>query len=307
MTATTPGHGAGPSLEIEFQEGMPPEQRQSVEQSIATLVERATETTAQALAASTERAELTAALNRPLLELIRSDPAAAKALEAAQARLQPVDDLRGSQPRAARIAKGQELITLDMRGAPEVFVIPYHFNWRWHVPPGGAPQTSTADLPSGQITLDARAARPPDGIDVRFIDAHAGFGISVTTDRDVDATARAMRRVRYIYSVSAGFQGDATAEGGEELTVMEAGNLLDSDRTVVFRKRVSGTPVESAYEDSGGYAVGEPMEVTWRMLANHTYQFNVGQWVFCERNPGLGGAGAISQIQGTVLLMTLFR
>jgi hypothetical protein len=311
MTETTPGNGAVPGPQIEFQEGMPPERRRSVELSVATLVERANEATARARAASVERAERTAALQRPLLELIRSDPAAAKALDAAQSRLGPVDDVGRLQPRGGRTRKGPNLITFDASDAPEVFAIPYHFNWRWFVPTGGAPRTSIADLPSGEIGLDARAAPPPDGIDVSFIDAHAGFGISLTTDHEVQATARSLRNVRYAYSVSAGLFGDATVEAGEEMTAMEAGNVLDDDKTIVFHRRVSGSnvldPVESGSGDSGGVGTGEHMEVTWTMLPGHFYELNVGQRVFVERHPGVGGAGGISQIQGTVILMTLFR
>jgi hypothetical protein len=43
------------------------------------------------------------------------------------------------------------------------------------------------------------------------------------------------------------------------------------------------------------------------MRAGHSYQFNVGQWVFCDRHPGIGGAAGVSQMFGTVVLMTLFR
>jgi hypothetical protein len=69
MTATTPGNGAGQGPQIEFQDGMPPERRRSVELAVATLVERANEETAWARAAAAERAERSAALQRPLLEL----------------------------------------------------------------------------------------------------------------------------------------------------------------------------------------------------------------------------------------------
>jgi hypothetical protein len=311
MTATTPEPGAGPGPQLEFQDGMPPERRRSVELSVATLVERASEAGARARAAAAERAERTAALSRPLLELVRSDPAAAKALDGAQFHLQPMDDLERLGSLGPRFRKGQNLIAFDMRAAPEVFVIPYHFNWRWHVPSGGAPRTSIADLPSGEIGLDARAKAPPDFLDVTFIDAHAGFGISLTTDHEVQATARSLRNVGYRYEVSAGLFGDATVEGGEELTAIEAGTLLDSDGTVVFRSRVSGSnildPTESDSGDSGGVGTGDPMEVTWTMLPGHNYEFNVGQRVFVERHPGVGGAGGIAQIQGTVILMTVFR
>jgi hypothetical protein len=65
--------------------------------------------------------------------------------------------------------------------------------------------------------------------------------------------------------------------------------------------------LELIRSDSGGFGTGDPMEVSWTMLPGHFYEFNVGQWARVERHPRLGGAGGISQIQGTVILMTLFR
>ena len=310
MTEARPEDGAVPNLQLEFQSGIDPEQRRSVELSIASLVARSSEAMAQRLADSAKQRELTAAINRPLLELLRADPAAAQALERARNPQRGIDDLENLRPLDARTAMGQDLITFDFRGALEVFVIPFHFNWRWFVAGGGAPRTSFAELPTGEIGLDARVGAPPDFSDVPFVNAHTGFGISLTTGHDVQATARSLRRVGYRYSVGAGFLGDATVEGGEEYTVFEAGKLITSAGATVFRKRVSGSlgsPSESAAGDSGGVGNGEFLEVKWTMRAGHSYQFNVGQWVFCDRHPGIGGAGGISQMFGTVVLMTLFR
>lgn len=288
---------------------MPPERRRSVELSIATLVERANEAAQQRRAAAAEQAELAAALNRPLLELIRSDPAAARALDAARHPQQSVDDPATAR-RDVRAPKGQNVVAFDATGSPEVFIAPYHFSWQWHVPSGGVPRQSITDLPSGEIALDARANAPPDFVDVTFIEAHAGFGISLTTDHPVQATAHALRRVAHSYVVSVGIFASATAEGGEEFTAIEAGNVLASDKTVVFHSRVSGSlasPTEHDLYEDPGFEVGEPMEVTWTMLPGHAYEFNVGQYVICERDHGEGGAESASQIHGSVTLMTLFR
>jgi hypothetical protein len=310
MTAPAYGDGTPASPRITIQEGVAPDRRRNVELAVDTLVKRAGDASARAQDAATGRSKRSTALNRPLLELLRSDAEAAKALDGEPVRPEPLGDLERLRARSARAGAGRHAVILELGETPEVFGLPFHFSWTWHVHGGGGPFTEIAEEWSGNLGLDARAAPPPDGIDVPFINAHAGVGISLSSDREVHATARALRRVGYAYSVAAGFEGDATVEGGEELTVIEQGRLLDSDQYTAFRKRVSGTVgswEESATFDTGGWGTGDPLEVSWTMLPGHHYEFNVGEWVVCERNPGLGGAGALAQISGKVVLMTLFR
>jgi hypothetical protein len=147
-------------------------------------------------------------------------------------------------------------------------------------------------------------------VDVPFVDAHAGFGIFLTTDHVVTATARALRSVAHRYSLSAGLNAAATSEGGVEFTVFEDGNFISVARDVIWRRRVSGTlfdPTESASFDSAGFDATAAMDLTWTMHPGRGYTFNVGLWAFGERHPGIGGAGVASVIQGKVILMSLFR
>lgn len=241
MAATTSSAGSASNPHIEFQSLIGPEQRQSVELSIAALVRRSDEALAKRLAESARQRELTTALNAPMLELVRSDRVAAQALEKARYLRTGLDSLDAVRRR-------------DEQAAPQVFVKPFHFNWWWHAEGGGAPQRRDIDHSGGRLLQEAGVNAPPHFHDLAFINGHAGFGIVLTTDHDVQVFARSFRRVGYRYSVGAGFLGDATVEGGEEFTVNEDGHQIASASVTVFRKRVSGSfssPSESAEEDSG--------------------------------------------------------
>jgi hypothetical protein len=291
---------------------MPTRERQLAEQSVIVMAGRGAERASRRMAASAERVETAAALHRPLLGLIASDPAAAKALDAARSQLLAVGDLERPRARTTRAPGGRNLITFDASEAPEIFVIPYHYNWMWQAPTNVPLRTSFADRSSGDIGLDARLDARPGFVDAPFVTAHAGFGIGLRTDFEVQARASAMHTVGYRWAVSAGIFGNATTEGGEELTVMQEGlpDPIAVDQSIVYHKRVSGSvehPSESADADSGGIGTGEFLEVSWTMRPGIGYTFNVGQFITCERHPGAGGAASIAQIQGTVILMTLFR
>jgi hypothetical protein len=108
---------------------------------------------------------------------------------------------------------------------------------------------------------------------------------------------RSLRRSDHEFLVSAGgFGGDATAEGGLEMTALEDGRLLDAVADKRFRLRVSdGESGSAGFE--GGLTTGNPLELTWTMQPNKGYTFNVGGWVFCEQHFG-GGLGGHSFASG---------
>ena len=194
----------------------------------------------------------------------------------------------------------------DAGVASQVFAIPYHYNWRWHQ--GAAGLFNLADLPSGRITLSVRANRR--------IDSHAGFGIGVRATHDHWMTARSLRRSSEWCRIQSGATGAvALAEGGMEMTVMEGENHV-APRVVDrrFRYRLNpgflAAPEEVSY-DTGGFDTGAPIEVRWFARAGHTYQVNVGAWVFAEWTTGPHAAGDISRssagVVADVLAITLFH
>ena len=189
--------------------------------------------------------------------------------------------------------------------ASEVFAIPYHYDWRWHV--GSIVFENTPDRPTGRIRVSV--------VGKRRCDAHAGFGIGVRANRDHWMTARSLRRSAESCRVRSGATGAvALAEGGMEMTVMEGANLLDVEQDKRFRFRLNPgfwSDPEEANHDSGGFGTGASIEVRWFALAGHTYQVNVGAWVLAEWTSGPHAAGDISRssggVVGDVLAITLFH
>ena len=141
--------------QIDFQDGTPADQRRNAEQSVATLVDRHSSVMSEVIEESRERSRRTVVLSRPLLDLLRSDPAATEALNASSGRLPSVDDLEQSRS-GFPVRHGHEVISFEMVSSGEVFVPPYHFNWSWHLQSGSPPFTSFADRPSGQIGVHGR-------------------------------------------------------------------------------------------------------------------------------------------------------
>lgn len=297
-------------VQVEFQQGMPAEQRRHVELAIAAMARRGAEAMAPTLAASAERAELSAALTRPLLTVIESDPSAAKALAKARGRQTSTDRPVEFQPVGAPRGRVDDGVTIEFRGAPEVFAIPYHFAWKWHNPDGGAPFQSSAELSTGEVLVNGRAGAV-EGATSSFVDAHAGFGISLRTDQQVTATARSLRRMNYIWAVGAGLPASATSYGGTEFTVFENGQFIGdaAHQDRMWFRRASPSFPEFEDSDNGatdGLETGAPLESTWTMFPGRDYAFNVGAWVTCICE-GIGHTGVSSFIRGPIVLMTLSR
>jgi hypothetical protein len=190
-------------------------------------------------------------------------------------------------------------------GGVEVFAIPFHYDWRWAV--GSVVIDNTPDRPTGRIRASAWGRRR--------CDAHAGFGVTVHSDRDHWMTARSLRRSSESCRVKSGATGAvALSEGGTEMTVMEGSTLLQVGQDKRFRVRKNpgfwSDPEEGSY-DSGGFGVGNPIELTWFGLAGHNYQVNAGAWAFAEWTSGPHASGDISSASGgivaDVLAITVFH
>lgn len=239
------------------------------------------------------------------LAVDESDPAVAAALAAvadqqrdllSAAELDPLD-----VPLPDSFTQG--MASADAGFADQVFSIPFHYNWQWHI--GRPAALSTADLPSGRVTL--WVMNPPE---TSQTNAHAGFGVHLTTDHDHFVTARSLRRSWESYHVKT-HAGWALAEGGAEMTVFEGGARApkDADIDKRFRKRVSGA--EEDWWDSGGFGTGNPIELTWFMRAGRGYTLNVGFWVYCDWDSGPGASGSTgfstSSLKGDALAITVFH
>jgi hypothetical protein len=179
--------------------------------------------------------------------------------------------------------------------------LPYHFAWEWHN--GDPPGVSTSDRLDGTIRVGTGVSDDRDRSD-----AHAGFGVFLTTNVPRAVIGRSIRKSDHEYLVAAGgFGGDATAEGGVEMTAFEDGRFLDAASDKRFRRRVSdGESASQGFQ--GALVTGDPLELTWTMQPNKGYTFNVGGWVFCEQHFGFGAGGfsyASAEIRAQVLVLTV--
>ncbi|MFE3199151.1 hypothetical protein [Embleya sp. NPDC059237] len=292
------------AVRIDFEGDVPLEQRALVERSIAAMAARSMEATSRVLAAESERAALAAEINRPLVKLIEGDPDAAKALGELQTRPQFDDFASLTAPGEYESLTGAGNAEIVLRGLTDtVEVPPYHYSWNWFHTAGSAPFRVVTERPSGILALDARSGGLVPGGANTFVEAHAGFGLSLPS-RHCKWGADSVRRMRHSFAVGAqSLGGNATSEGGVECTVMEDANLLTSASHKLWRSRVSG--FESDHGGSGAdYITDSPLYVEWVASAGHYYTFNVGIWAFSDTHSGVGSAGAQALIEGFVPTMT---
>src|SRR5687768_8777689 len=258
------------NLQINFREGLPQRERELAERSVATLVSNATEKFAKVRAAEAERAKVTAALNAPIQKLIEQDPEAVKAIDSLRNGYLIDQDsklafaVEPPAPLARRpIIQFGPLNFQAIAIRPiDVRVPPYDFQWSWHLPDGFPPADQLLDKNTGRVGLSA--ASGPGGVS-GFINAHAGFGLSLFADRDVTAIGRSLRIMHYGYSLNAiGVDSSATSEGGLEFTALEDGTLINIVSEKLWRKRVSSTD-ENTFFEAGPHAVFEPQELAFEM------------------------------------------
>ncbi|MFE3003254.1 hypothetical protein ACFXG4_51035 [Nocardia sp. NPDC059246] len=90
---------------------------------------------------------------------------------------------------------------------------------------GYLPPHLRADRTTGTARVEARSV----GRDGVWLTGHAGIGVVLTTDHEVAAVARSARSTQHSYLADAAqFGGDATTEGGTEMTVFENNVLVAS-------------------------------------------------------------------------------
>ncbi len=296
------GEGDGPAgVTVEIGDDVPAEYRNAIEASVATLAKRSAEASKRAYERSKTQSQFLSALTRPLVRIIEDDDDASKELAAAS---RSQEDYRSAaRPGEPAWPSGQAVDPwLRVAGAApgsQVFTPPFHFQWQWHS--GEPAEVSSVDRPNGRIELWGYADQTQNRVD-----AHAGFGVAMTTGTVRAVTGRSLRRTQHRYFVRAGsFSGSATVEGGMEMTALEDGRLLSAVQDKRFRRRVSNGEEDTLEFD--GFATGDTVEVDFVMRPGRTYTFNVGGWVFCEAHGGVGTASiASATLYANVPALTAF-
>lgn len=263
------------------------ETRALVERSVRELVARSAEQFAQAHAADTTREKLLAAVNAPLDKLIQEDPTAAKALEelrnydreANRKGLElEASSTRRDDPRRPDIDDLGRLIQLSALEAGETralaVVPPYHFAWSWFDEQWSPPFAQIVNNEIGRVTLDSRSGSGIPGGAPRKSIAAAGFGLYLTTDREVQATGYSSCRLRWEWSAAPDLWDEV--KGYMEFRALEDGFLLASSphQPFLFYQLVRRN--ERGHERGGPLNVSYPRELVFTMRPNREYIFTVG-------------------------------
>ncbi|NRS52000.1 hypothetical protein [Brevibacillus sp. HB2.2] len=257
-----------------------PELRQAAERSIATLIASFEKKIEQTLATDTSKSKVQTRV------YAQGDPS----------NLQSID---------LNIPDTAHIRTLAI-------VPPFDFTWSWFLPDGSPPTFQNLNNETGEVGLIARsgAVSGEGGIGgigaPGFIAAHAGFGIMLSTDREVSATGYASRRFVPKWHLSSIESADSVmVEAGTELTVLKDGQLVNSASGKLFSESVHGNG-GGHYESSGYVDVTNPPSLSFAMSPGHQYTFNVGIWVFSNKS-GSQHAFAESWLSGAVLSMSVVR
>ena len=294
-------YGSAPAeVIVQIADDVPPEHRDAIRASVQTLARRSAEASKRALEDSTAQTRLMTAMAGPLHKLIEADADASEALAASDRRL---EDYRRDTPAeepawpTVKLVEGKLPATELDFVASQVFGAPWHYQWQWHN--GQPPTISSQDRTNGQIRMAVHADQNHNRSDV-----HGGFGVALRTDRVQAVAGRSLRRTDHTYFVHGGaLGGNATVEGGMEMTALEDGRLLAAAQDKRFRRRLSNGERETV--GFHGWTTGEGIEVNWIMVPGRTYTFNVGAWVFGEAHGGVGTASiASAQVNALVIALT---
>jgi hypothetical protein len=300
------GDGSVPGeVTLWISDEVPPERRDSIKASVAALARRSAEASTRAFELGKARNELLTATTGRLRTLMEDDADASMRLAEARRRVENEQvELSMQEPTwpTVKLVERRPLAADADFLADQVWVPPFDFAWEHHK--GRPPEVSTTDELNGRIQLHTKVGG------LGMSDAHAGFGVSLQSSQVRSVNGRSLRRTQHAYAVAAvsplGFAGgDATVEGGMEMTVVQAGSLITFAHDRRFRKRVSGDEFDVVPLD--GWSTGDGgVQVHWVMERDVPYELNVGAWVYCEAHGGPAAvtSTASARLDGQVISLT---
>lgn len=151
---------------IQIDDEFDPAHQEAIRASVATLAKRSAQASRRAARFSQAQAELSAALTRPIRDLIEAQPDVNDAVTAAAAAAQRELD----EQRSAVFSADPEWLEMPMPrptfaspgGADQVFALPFPAQWEWHNGPR-PPDKSEVDKTTGRIELRGHAAKAAIG------------------------------------------------------------------------------------------------------------------------------------------------
>ncbi|WP_069166468.1 hypothetical protein [Nocardia altamirensis] len=297
------------SAEINYADSVSESERDNIQRSIATLVERSRKRTARERALAAQRTQIRSAAKEAYGKLL--EPATPLPNIALDEGLSEPPDWQAEIPGTPALTEqtAREISELRFGNATRIFGPPFHYDWRWSN--GGGTYAVTNDASKAGSAGSWAAVKKDDA----WADVHAGVGVVISTET-VNATGPVLvmgRSLSHSYNswgVHASINnGDGTSEGRVELTVMENGNFLTAASTRIWRCRLSDSELDSHYDPDSGYALDTTPEVVWTMHPGRSYTLNIGAWVYVECHDGWWGtdSSASGLLQLDINLLTLFK
>ncbi|WP_280306633.1 hypothetical protein [Nocardia neocaledoniensis] len=308
------GYAQTSTAEINYGDNVPDDVRGVIEKSVETLVGRAAERMEKQRALRSRHEEFRAAEKEHYRRQIEGDPESARAFDAARKRLSSVElnnGLADAEPLDAQLVRTAGMFKFG--NATKIFWAPFHYTWHWSNHEGTYSLSDGMAVGSpgnnGYAGISAAVST-----DVAWLDAHAGVGVAFTV-ADVNSSTpvfvmgRSLRWVRKEYSVlAAPGNGDATTEGGVELTVLEGGNLVTVASNKMWRERRSNGEIAQGGGLAEGFQLDPTLEVLWTMQPGRVYTMNLGVWTTVDCDDGIyGDSGAYGYIDSNIGALSLFK
>jgi hypothetical protein len=274
---------AASAASVAHRPGLPAADRAQADSTVAALIARAQ---ARAGRAAAEAADAPGAGGPPALDAVRPRLAGVGAVPAAA----------GFGPLAA--------------GPVEERRPPFDFSWSWRDLAGAAPFGQRLDRDTGYAVLDARTGAVDGGAD-RHVEAHAGFGVVVRTDRPIMLVGRVEGQVAHAWGVGAhGIGAVAVVECGVDITSLTNGVLVGDASELKWRHRLASSfPFLPDHEQGS-----EPVVSLWNAWGNLSvrmqpgeFTFNVGIRTRTEVGGGVGGGAAQSFTELRIIRFSLER
>lgn len=256
----------------------------------------------QARAAEDEAiAKYTRALQAPFAKIIAERPESAHALKELRQRepLELAESNVSSPVRGDR--SGGPMFNLHLQEHLSVIGAPYDFDWQW-----GNPVSAVHNRLNGQIIVNTASGHARNGASGR-VEAAAGIGLAITTDRPATVSVRPFITYEWRYGVTAsGVFSNSETKGGADAAAFLDGALIDGvKRSEFFSDSQSwgGTT-----QNSGGGIVWVPdVTLGFNIQPGQVVVTNFGVWAQCDHNSGIGVAGAIGNIRATVSWIVVER
>ena len=214
------------------------------------------------------------AVQRPLLDIIKNDPAARAALGGT--RLESFVEV--SPP---RLGRAPSLLSLTLHESLNVTSAPYDFEWHWG--------NSFQDIPNrktGRMAILGKAGDEPGGVREPVRSA-CGVGVLLRSNSPSFVSVRPLVAYQYEFiTQSNGLWIGASSRGGIDISAWQGPTMVAGVRRSELWSSSVYSGVGDGYEaeagSDGGFAWVPDLEIKFSMQPDLDYVVNVGAYVECD-------------------------